>query len=133
MPIRFGENAGASRLGAVLRSQRGLSLVEVLVAGAILAIVSVVMVSMLYTAVGVSKKSADLSAADQQLTSSAAQGTADATTDATTSGLSITLKGAGESGEDITIDGLTLNTYHSDAGGDNRELSTFGLADEVGE
>ncbi|MDR1185227.1 MAG: hypothetical protein LBK67_10610 [Coriobacteriales bacterium] len=96
----------------VLGSKAGISLIETIVAAAIVAIAALILVSFVYTLTGMSKRSADISAADAELTEMIAldPGTVDSYAD-----MDVTL---GDT--DITID-TTRNIYETE----NGEFSTF--------
>jgi prepilin-type N-terminal cleavage/methylation domain-containing protein len=94
-----------------LGSKAGLSLIETIIAAAIVAIAALILVSFVYTLTGVSKRSADLSEADAKLTETIALDPDDP--DADSNPMDITLNG-------ITIN-TTRNTYEIDIG----EFSTF--------
>jgi prepilin-type N-terminal cleavage/methylation domain-containing protein len=98
-------------LKKALSSRAGLSLIETLVAAAIVAIAALILVSFVYTLTGVSKRSADLSEADAKLTETIALDPDDP--DADSNPMDITLNG-------VTIN-TTRNTYEIDIG----EFSTF--------
>ncbi|MDR3316299.1 MAG: prepilin-type N-terminal cleavage/methylation domain-containing protein [Coriobacteriales bacterium] len=88
---------------------RGLSLIEVVVAAAILAVVSLLLVTFIYTAAGLTKRSAEIANSDEELTNAAA-------TDpdsATSTGETLELGG-------FSID-ATMNTFSTNDG----SLSTF--------
>jgi hypothetical protein len=104
----------ARRARRVCASTAGLSLVEVLVASAIIAIVSILLVVAFYTMGSVSMRASDITNADEELTSSIALTPGDSKT---TKPGEITL---GDTG--ITIP-LTSNEYTTESGG---SLWTFG-------
>jgi prepilin-type N-terminal cleavage/methylation domain-containing protein len=88
---------------------RGLSLVEVVVSSAILAVVSLLLITFIYTAAGLTKRSADITHSDEELTNNVA-------TDpdsATSVGKTLELGG-------FKID-ATMSTFSTDDG----SLSTF--------
>jgi predicted kinase len=96
-----------------LGSKAGLSLVETIVAAAIVAIAALILVSFVYTLTGVSKRSADISEADAKLTETIALEPGDANT---STGMKIDLG-----------DGIEINTDHNtfiDKNGGG-EFSTF--------
>jgi hypothetical protein len=102
----------ARRARRVCASTAGLSLVEVLVASAIIAIVSILLMVAFYTMGSVSMRASDITNADEELTSN----------------IALEPKTEGEPGE-ITLEGtgitipLTSNEYTTESGG---SLWTFG-------
>jgi prepilin-type N-terminal cleavage/methylation domain-containing protein len=98
------------RAQRLVTSTSGLSLVEVLVASAIIAIVSVLLVYAFYTMGSVSRRASDITNADETLSEDIALGTS----------VSPATPGTLQLG-DIEIDTLS-NTYTTD---DDRSLLTF--------
>jgi prepilin-type N-terminal cleavage/methylation domain-containing protein len=122
----------AQRARRVCASTAGLSLVEVLVASAIIAIISVMLVFAFYTMGSVSMRAADITNADEQLSSDIAfdgegadktPGTGKITL-VDEDGLPIT----SESGEAIEIP-LNSNTYTKDG----QSLQTFDYGESQGD
>jgi prepilin-type N-terminal cleavage/methylation domain-containing protein len=115
----------AQRARQVCASSSGMSLVEVLVASAIIAIVSVLLVVAFYTMGSVSMRAADITNADEQLSSDIALNPKGKGEEG-----SITLKGEdgkpilGEGEEHIEIP-LNSNKYETQ---DGRSLWTFGYS-----
>jgi type II secretory pathway pseudopilin PulG len=101
-----------------LSSTAGLSLVETIVAAAILAIAALILVSFVYTLTGVGKQSSDLSEADATLTETIALEPDGA--GKTSTPMSITLG----NNTGMTID-TTHNTYELNNGQNNEQFSTF--------
>ncbi|MDR0347570.1 MAG: prepilin-type N-terminal cleavage/methylation domain-containing protein [Coriobacteriales bacterium] len=110
----------AQRLRGTCASTAGLSLVEVLVAAAIIAIVSVILVYAFYTMGSINVRASDITNADAALTSDIAFGTESDTDDGT---LTLT----DEQGNPITSIDLDINTFTTE---DGRSLRTFGQKDE---
>jgi hypothetical protein len=109
----------ARRIRRVCASSTGLSLVEVLVAAAIIAIVSVLLVYAFSTMANVGMRASEITDTDAKLTSDIELGTADSSTDGT-----IILKD--ENGTDLATLDSTFKTYTTD----ERSLRTFEYKDD---
>jgi prepilin-type N-terminal cleavage/methylation domain-containing protein len=105
------------RLRQTCAATAGMSLVEVLVAAAIVAIVSVMIVFAFYTMANVSKRASDITDADEQLSEDIALD--DAATKSSAKGTVTLTPGTGGSG--ITLDS-TFNTWETE---DGRSFLTF--------
>jgi prepilin-type N-terminal cleavage/methylation domain-containing protein len=103
----------AQRIRRVCTSTSGLSLVEVLVAAAIVSIVSVLLVFAFYTMGAINKKASDLTNADEALSEEIAL---DGTKDSSSRDLKLNLGGT-----ELDL-GVTINTYTTD---DGRSFTTF--------
>jgi prepilin-type N-terminal cleavage/methylation domain-containing protein len=107
------------RTRRICASSAGLSLVEVLVAAAIIAIVSVLLVYAFSTMANISMRASEITDTDAALTSDIELGTAEDETDGT-----IILKDA--QGNDLVEFDSTFKTYTTD----ERSLRTFEYKDD---
>jgi prepilin-type N-terminal cleavage/methylation domain-containing protein len=122
----------ARRARQVCASTSGLSLVEVLVASAIIAIVSILLVVAFYTMGSVSMRAADITNADEQLSSDIAfdEGTKETSTDKTLEFVdqdNNPIKDKNGNPIEIEIP-LNSNKYETD---DGRNLWTFGYLNDT--
>jgi Tfp pilus assembly protein PilV len=103
----------AEKAKGALKSQAGLSLVETIVAAAIVAVTALILVSFIYTLTGVGKRSTDLSNADAELTETIALDPSAATV---------------STPMPITLNGATIDTTHNTYEVQSEQFSTFGYA-----
>jgi Tfp pilus assembly protein PilV len=103
----------AGKIRDLLNSKTGLSLVETVVAAAIMAIAALILVSFIYTLTGMGKRSEDLSGADAELTEAIALDPSSATDSAPMS---------------ITLNGMAISTTHNTYEVENGQFSTFDYA-----
>jgi prepilin-type N-terminal cleavage/methylation domain-containing protein len=102
--------AMAGKTKRILRSKTGFSLIETIVAAAILAVAALILVSFVYTLAGVGKRSTDLSEADAELTEAIALHPNNAES---------------SSGMDIALGSTSIATMHNTYTTDNGQFSTF--------